>query len=258
MIRAQIWDTVGDERFKSVSNIYLEGAVGSFICYDGTNPQLFSNLKDWLDQLRNVANEDTEFNQYDLNPYVLSKYLSQQEALGFAEHGLDLVVVNPAFPFGPGDTGPTPTGQLIVNLLKGLQFHIKGGFNGVDVRDVAEGHVLAAEKGICGEKYILANEDVTFKEFTEMVEEASPKKVRSLPLPLPGSLMQGTAFAMKWFSDNVSHTAPMSTPAEVKYISKYVYVDNNKAQRELGFSPRDLSISIRDAIDWFREHGYIK
>ena len=58
MIRAEIWDTVGDERFKSISNIYLEGAVGSLIYYDGTNPQLFSNLKDWLDQLRNVANED--------------------------------------------------------------------------------------------------------------------------------------------------------------------------------------------------------
>jgi small GTP-binding protein len=58
VIRAQLWDTVGDERFKSVSNIYLKGAVGALICYDVTNPQSFSNLKDWLDQLRNVANED--------------------------------------------------------------------------------------------------------------------------------------------------------------------------------------------------------
>ncbi|MBU2490266.1 MAG: SDR family NAD(P)-dependent oxidoreductase, partial [Proteobacteria bacterium] len=102
-----------------------------------------------------LADETTPFNQYALgSPYVLSKYLSQQEALGFAKNGLDLVVVNPAFPFGAGDIGPTPTGRIILDFLMGkapVIFH--GGANIVDVEDVARGHVLAAKKGRSGEIY---------------------------------------------------------------------------------------------------------
>ncbi|HDP25208.1 MAG TPA: SDR family NAD(P)-dependent oxidoreductase, partial [Deltaproteobacteria bacterium] len=98
---------------------------------------------------RELSSEDTPFNQYTLgNHYVLTKYLSQQEALGFANNGLDLVVVNPCFPFGPNDSVPTPTGQVIVDILKGIsRASFNGGLNIVDVRDVARGHVLAALRG---------------------------------------------------------------------------------------------------------------
>ena len=81
------------------------------------------------------SDEQTLFNQYTLgNHYVLTKYLSQQEALSFAANGLDLVVVNPCFPFGPGDIVPTPTGQIIVDILKGLnRTYFTGSINIVDV-----------------------------------------------------------------------------------------------------------------------------
>ncbi|MBF0352149.1 MAG: SDR family oxidoreductase [SAR324 cluster bacterium] len=205
----------------------------------------------------NVANEETEFNQYDANPYVLSKYLSQQEVIGFSEHGLNVVVVNPAFPFGPGDRSPTPTGQLILNLLKGVHLNIKGGFNAVDVRDVAIGHILAAEHGKRGEKYILGNRDLTISEFAEIVAEVSPKKLRTITVPLPKLAMEGAAHILKMVADHYTHKTPLSTPAEVRYISQYIYVDNNKAQRELGFAPRDVGISIRDSIEWFYSNGYV-
>ena len=137
---------------------------------------------------RQISSEKTIFNQYALGShYILSKYLSQQEALGFVENGLDVVVINPAFPFGTNDIGPTPTGKLIVDIVKGTnRFRFAGGLNIVDVRDVARGHVLAAQKGKPGEIYLMCNKNVTLNEFARMACEAAGIGNRlSLRLPLP-------------------------------------------------------------------------
>ena len=205
-----------------------------------------------------VANESTPFNQYKSSPYVLSKYLSQKIALGFAENGLDVVIVNPALPFGPGDRGPTPTGQTILSLINNGTIKLDGGFNGVDVRDVAKGHVLAAEKGRTGECYILGNQNMTLEEFNVLVEKGYGKKLRKIPIKVKPKTMERMAYMMEWMADNVTHKTPFSTVADAKYISQCLYVDNSKAKRELGFAPRDVAVSIRDAIDWFRVNGYIK
>lgn len=206
---------------------------------------------------KQAANESTEFNQYKANPYVVTKYLSQQEALGFAEHGLDLVVVNPAFPFGPGDIAPTPTGKIILNMVKGMnRFKFDGGFNAVDVRDVAKGHVLAAEKGKAGDRYILSNRNVTIEEFAHLVAEVQQIDLKMLPFP--SSIMKGLSIASTWLSDNVTHKPPLATPSEVEYGAQYLFLDNTKAQKELGFEPRDIRESIRDSIAWFKSNGYLK
>src|SRR5205085_964366 len=100
----------------------------------------------------------------DGNAYIRSKWLSERDALRFAAEGLPLVVVNPAFPFGERDIGPTPTGMFIVGTLTGqIPGYSDGGFCAVDVEDVAEGHVLAAERGRPGERYILGNHNVGYK-----------------------------------------------------------------------------------------------
>ncbi|MGK5091229.1 SDR family oxidoreductase [Deltaproteobacteria bacterium TL4] len=205
-----------------------------------------------------LSNEDSEFNQYVSNPYVLSKYLSQQEALGFAENGLNLVVVNPTFPFGPGDQGPTPTGKMLLDVIKGYNpFRLNAGFNVVDVRDVALGHVLAAEKGKCGEKYILGNKNITIDQFCQYVEEAAHLKLRRIPISIPTPVMLGATSLLTWFSDHVTHKPPISTPADVKYISQYLYFDNTKACRDLGFSPRGVRESISDSIKWYKDNHYV-
>ena len=204
------------------------------------------------------STEDTPFNQYTLgNHYVLTKYLSQQEALGFARHGLDLVVVNPCFPFGPNDVAPTPTGQIIVDILRGLSrasFH--GGINIIDVRDVAKGHVLAARKGRAGNLYILGNRNITMEGFMDLVCRIAGLEDRMIfKVPVP-AMLAGTA-VLKWWSDHVSLKPPLSTPPEIAYAAQYLYFDNAKAVRELGLSFCPIEDSLRDSVSWFTAQGMV-
>lgn len=202
-----------------------------------------------------LSNEDTPFNQYDALPYILSKYLSQQEALGFSDHGLDLTVVNPAFPFGPGDVAPTPTGNIIITMIKGgTRFKFPGGFNLVDVRDVAAGHILAAEKGRKGECYILGNENLSAEAFCRLCGEILGRNERMIELPK--LVVEGGALLGEWVADHVTHKRPPLIRGEIKYSSQYIYMDCSKARRELGFRPRDIRISLEDSIRWFQSETF--
>jgi dihydroflavonol-4-reductase len=208
---------------------------------------------------KTLSNEDTVFNQHTLgNHYVLTKYLSQQEALGFARNGLDVVVVNPGFPFGPGDIAPTPTGAIILAILKGLnRFSFEGGINIVDVRDVAKGHVLAAKNGRTGNLYILGNMNVTMGEFMAMVFKAAGISQPFIPkIPLP--LLKVAAAGLSWVSDNITQKPPLSTPAEVDYAKQYLFFDNSKAKKELGLIFSPVEKSLNDSIEWFRAKCYAK
>ncbi len=204
-----------------------------------------------------VSDETTPFNQYDATPYVLSKYLSQQEALSFARHGLNVSVVNPAFPFGPGDVGPTPTGEIIINMVKGMsRLKLPGGFNVVDVRDVAAGHILAAEKGRSGQMYILGNCNLTAEDFCRLVADVEGKEQQRM-IPVAAPVLEGTALIAEWVSRTVTHKKPPISLGAVRYGAQYIFMDCSKAHNELGYRPRDVRISIRDSIRWFREHGYV-
>lgn len=206
---------------------------------------------------KEVSDETTPFNQYDATPYVLSKYLSQQEALSFAKHGLDISVVNPAFPFGPGDVGPTPTGDIIISMAKGMsRLKLPGGFNVVDVRDVAAGHILAAEKGKSGELYILGNTNLTAEDFCKTVARIEGKQEERM-IPVAAPVLEGTAMVAEWVSNKVTHKKPPLTVGAVRYGSQYIFMDCGKAKRDLGYQPRDVQISIRDSLSWFRNNGYI-
>ena len=200
-----------------------------------------------------LSNEETPFNQYTLNHhYIITKYLSQQTALGFARNDLDLVVVNPCFPFGANDIAPTPTGQIIKDILEGKNFfYFNGGLNIVDVRDVARGHVLAAKHGRTGEKYILGNANVTMKEFMQMVYKAAGKESGFL-LPVPVFVSKGFAHAFRWLSDNYTRRVPVTTPPEVDYARQYLFFDASKAQRELGLKPTPIEESLKASVEYFR------
>ena len=206
---------------------------------------------------KELSNEETPFNQYALrNHYVLTKYLSQQEALGFAQNGLDLVVVNPCFPFGENDIAPTPTGQIIIDILSGLnRFSFGGGFNVVDVKDVARGHLLAAKKGKTGEKYILGNQNVTLEEFMRLVYNAAGFEKRIL-IKIPAFLMKAGTIPLKYWADHVSHKPPLSSPPEIEYTSQYLFFNNTKAKEILGLKFTPVEDSLKRSINWFRENGY--
>jgi len=202
-----------------------------------------------------LADEDTPFDIFDLaNDYILSKWQSERVALRFAEAGLPVVVVNPAFPFGPRDVLPTPTGKIIVALLEGQIPAVgPGGICTIDVDDCAAGHLLAEEKGTVGARYILGNDNITLGDFFELVcREANVPPPR---LRLPAFVGPAVALGMELWADRVSHREPPATYRSVLYTQRNAFFSNAKAKRELGLPSRPLMESVRRAIRFFRATG---
>ncbi len=204
------------------------------------------------------ATEEDQFSSVDWdigNAYIRSKWLSELDALRFAAEGLPLVVVNPAFPFGERDIGPTPTGGFIVSALKKqMPGYVDAGFCAIDVDDCAEGHVLAAEKGRIGERYILGNHNVSFSDFYELVG-----RVAGVAIPrrnIPGWVAKSMGWAMEQYSARVTHKRPLATYKAAKYAARTHFFDADKARRELGLPSTPLETTIEKAVRWFRTHNY--
>jgi dihydroflavonol-4-reductase len=237
---------------------------------EGTKTVLFAAMKAGVDKVvytssiaaigtsagGGLADETCEFNLWDeSNHYVRSKWLSERDALRFAREGLPVVVVNPAFPFGERDVGPTPTGRFIIEALKGrVPGYMEGGFNVVDVDDVAEGHVLAEENGRVGERYILGDHNVTYKEFYDAVTEVGG--VPPITRKLPTRLIWGMAWMMEKMGD-LRGKEPQLTYKSARYGSRTLWFDTRKAHEELGMPRTPLRTTIEKSIRWFRAHGYV-
>ena len=203
------------------------------------------------------ANEDTPFNWYKYKiDYVLSKYISEMNALDMARFGLPVVVVNPTVPLGPGDITPTPSGKLVVDVVNGkFPGYIDAGVMAVDVRDVARGHVLAAKKGRIGEKYLLGKENIHFKDMVDRIAKIAGVKIRLVKLPKP--VMFGYGWAAEKIADRFTHREPVLTYAGAQTAAQFAYFDSSKAQKELGLNFRPLDETLRDAVQWFHEIGMI-
>jgi len=204
------------------------------------------------------ADETVAFNYWDdANTYIRSKWLSERDALRFAAEGLPLVSVNPCFPFGERDIGPTPTGKFIVEALKGrVPGYPDGGFCAVDVEDVAEGHILAAEKGRIGERYILGAHNITYKDFYALVGEIAGVKAPSRKIP--SWFTQGMGWLSETVSNRFTHKPPVITYKAARMGTRFMYFDCSKAVRELGLPQTPLRDSVTRAVNWFRAHGYDK
>ncbi len=200
------------------------------------------------------ADETAVWNLQDVaDEYILTKHLSERIAMQFAKV-MPVVVVNPAFPFGPGDIAPTPTGKIILALLRGeMPGTGPGGFCAVDVDDVAAGHVAAETRGRVGERYILGNHNVTFGDFAKLVCE-----VAGVPAPrlyIPGTLGQSVAFGMEAWANLVSHAEPRGTRKAIAYLQRKPFFEVGKARRELGMPCTPLRVSIERAVQFFRAQG---
>ncbi|MDH4209113.1 MAG: NAD-dependent epimerase/dehydratase family protein, partial [Anaerolineae bacterium] len=134
---------------------------------------------------RTPANEDTPATLEDrIGSYQRSKFLALEMALDFARQGLPVVIVNPSTPVGVGDHKPTPTGQIIVDFLNGRMFgYVDTGLNIVDVETVAAGHLLAAERGQIGERYILGGENLTLKQILDILADITGRPPVRLSIP---------------------------------------------------------------------------
>ena len=186
--------------------------------------------------------------------YKRSKLLAEQEVLAAGTAGLPAIVVNPTTPVGPGDWKPTPTGRMIVDFLRGrMVAYLDTGLNLVPVEDVAAGHLLAAEIGRVGERYILGGRNMTLKEIFEALAAVSGRPAPRMRMPYAVALAAG--FANEIFA-RVSGREPPVPLEGVRMARHKMFVDASKAQRELGFVPGSIEDALGRAVRWYLEHGY--
>ncbi|MFO0749863.1 MAG: NAD-dependent epimerase/dehydratase family protein [Myxococcota bacterium] len=205
---------------------------------------------------RAVADEDTPFDEWDVaNDYVLSKYIAELEVFREASPDLEVVAANPAFPFGADDTAPTPTGKMVLDTLRGrLPFVVEGGFNAVDVRDVAEGHLLAALHGQSGRRYILGGENITFRDFADRVARAAHRRAPAITMPTRVVVAAGRV--SEAIANHVTRRPPQFTERSVAYMAgRFSWFSTARAERELGYRPRALDEAIARSIAWFSGEG---
>lgn len=187
--------------------------------------------------------------------YKKSKFLAEQEAWKAVEAGLDVVVVNPSSPIGPLDIKPTPTGDIILRFLRRqMPFYVDTGLNFIDVRDVAWGHLLAWEKGRKGDRYILGHQNLTLKQLLDQLAELTGLKAPQSTVPawLP--------LSVAWIDERILEPLGKSpsVPLDGVRMAKHpMYYDASKAVRELGLPQTPLTVSLKDAVDWFVSQGYV-
>ncbi len=203
------------------------------------------------------AHEGTPWNLWGhAFDYVRSKYLAHQVALAFAPL-LDLVLVNPGMPLGPGDIAPTPTGRTLIDTLNGkIRVSFDGGLNLVDVEDVARGHLLAEARGRRGEAYLLTGHNLSI--FDMIGELRQVVGMRHGMLRIPAGVATAFGHLLEGWAERVSRTEPLITPGTVAYTRQRLFYDNRKAREELGFTVRPLAETLRRAVEWFVAHGDIK
>jgi dihydroflavonol-4-reductase len=192
------------------------------------------------------------------NHYKRSKWQAEQVATQMARKGLPVVIVNPSAPVGPRDVKPTPTGQVIVDFLnRKMPAYLDTGLNWVHVQDVAVGHILAAEKGRIGERYILGNAEGnwTMKQAFAVLEEMT--SVRAPRFRIPYSLALTAAYANEALS-LLTHQPPKAPLAGVRMARHKMYFNPAKAIRELGLPQTPPKQALADAAEWFRQNGYVR
>jgi len=187
--------------------------------------------------------------------YKRSKWLAEKEALSAAKSGLPVIVAMPTTPVGPWDWKPTPTGKIILDFLNGkMPGYVETGLNFVGVEDCAAGHLLIAEKGKVGERYLLGGENLTLKQMLDALS-----KITGLPAPklkIPHGLALGVAYASTVFSRLLGREPGI--PVEgVKIARHMMFVDCSRARRELGFKAGPLAAALERAVRWYEANGYI-
>lgn len=186
--------------------------------------------------------------------YKRSKYLAEQEVHKLAKEGFPVVIVNPSAPVGERDVKPTPTGQIIVDFMKGrMPAYIETGMNIIDVDDVATGHLLAMEKGRQGERYILGSKNLLLREVFEILSTLTGVKAPALKLPR-GAVLP-LAYLNHWIANLTG--IPPRIPLEGVKMAKYkMHYDCSKAIRELGLPQNPPEVALEKAVRWFKTYGY--
>jgi dihydroflavonol-4-reductase len=187
--------------------------------------------------------------------YKKSKYLAEQEAHKAVQAGQDIVIVNPSTPIGAWDIKPTPTGDIILRFLRRqMPAYLDTGLNFVDVKDVALGHILAYQKGVTGDRYILGNQNLTLKNILDQLAQITrmPAPKFQVPYWLPYTLAVIDEKVLPIFG-----RSPSIPIDGVKMSKQVMYYNPAKAVKELGLPQTEIAIALTDAVNWFKTNGYI-
>jgi dihydroflavonol-4-reductase len=188
--------------------------------------------------------------------YKRSKWLAEKEVLEAAKSGFPAIVVMPTTPVGPGDWKPTPTGKIILDFLNGkMPGYVETGLNFIGVEDAAAGHLLAAEKGRLGERYLIGAENLTLKQLLDILARITGRPAPRLRIP--HSVALAVAYADTLIS-RLRGRAPQIPVEGVKIARHMMFVDCSRAQRELDFVAGPVAAALERAVQWYEGHGYVK
>jgi dihydroflavonol-4-reductase len=207
-----------------------------------------------------VADETSEAAVTDMiGHYKRSKFLAEQVVQHWARERANkcrVVIVNPSTPVGPCDLKPTPTGQIVLDAAAGrTPAYVDTGLNIAHVDDIAQGHLLALERGRHGERYILGGADMTLKQILTQVTRIAGR--RPPRIKLPHNVVLPIAYAAEAIA-RLTGGSTRITVEGVRMSKKRMYFSSAKAKRELGYTWRDPAIAFQDAVRWFRDAGYFK
>ncbi len=190
-----------------------------------------------------------------IGDYKRSKFMAEQLVIEAGRSGQNVVVVNPTTPIGERDIKPTPTGRIVVDFLRRkFPAYVDTGLNLVDVADCAQGHLLAMEKAVPGERYILGGENLTLKQILDKLGA-----ITGLPSPrlkLPYAVAYATGVVDTVITGKMLKREPRVTLDAVRMGRKKMFVTSAKAERELGWNPGPVDDALRRAVEWFRANGY--
>jgi dihydroflavonol-4-reductase len=203
-----------------------------------------------------LPNEDTHASLNEMiGHYKRSKFLAEQVAVEAVSAGVPVVIVNPTAPVGPWDWKPTPTGRIILDFLKGkMPAYVDTGLNVAPVEDIAAGHLLAAEKGRVGQRYILGGRNMTLKQILDALSAITGRPAPRVRLPHAVALAAG--YADQWFS-RLAGREPQIPVEGVKMSRHRMFVESDKAERELGYKPTSVEAALERAVTWYQQHGYL-
>jgi dihydroflavonol-4-reductase len=204
-----------------------------------------------------LPNESTDAKLEEMiGHYKRSKWMAEQEVLKAAKEGLPAIIAMPTTPVGPWDWKPTPTGKIILDFLNGkMPGYVETGLNFVGVEECAAGHLLVAEKGKVGERYLLGAENLTLKEMLDTLA-----KITGLAAPstkIPHGVALSAAYVDTVFSRLVGKE-PQIPVEGVKIAQHKMFVDSSRAPRELGFQPGSVAAALERAVRWYQANGYMK
>jgi dihydroflavonol-4-reductase len=202
--------------------------------------------------------EDQHVSVRDIvGPYCRSKFLAERFAQKLAASGAPIVIVNPTLPVGPGDFGRSPPTQMIFDFCLGnRKEYVDAELNLIDVRDVAQGMIRAMERGRCGRRYILGNENLSVREVFRILARLTglPEPDRRIPYPVA----LAAAYASEWLADVMTHRAPAATVTGVKLTRRRMHFDPRRSMADLALEPRSVSETIAETVSWFRSVGWLK